>query len=348
MATADAPEQPRPLHRRLWFQLQVWLGLLLGIAALVLVARSIDFARLGSALAAVRWPFVALTVVTSLLTPVLKAQRWRWLFHPKRITASTLSLASLVTVGQAVNFLVPGRWGELVRTYLTGDELGVSKWFALGTIAAEKLIDLVVLALLVVALLPFVVLPAGIAAQIEVVLLTALAVVVGVVALLGGRGLWLRLADWALRFLPPATAARWHQRIVAGLDGLSALGSRRAALAVWGWTAAFWIMSWSTGVLLLVAFDLPPSPVIGLTLLVVLQGGVAVPSTPGKVGVFQLLCMAVLTIFAVPDPVSLAYGLVLHVLVVGGICMWAALALWRRSWSWRRLAEASAGLSSEE
>lgn len=340
---AATGEPTRPARRRTWVQLQVWLGLLLGIAALILVARSIDFSALGRALAAVRWPFVALTLVTSLLTPVLKAQRWRWLFYPERVTARTASLASLVAVGQAVNFAVPGRWGELVRTYLGGDELELSKWFVLGTVAAEKLIDLVVLAVLVVALLPFVVLPAGLAGQVELVILTALAVVIGTVALLGGRELWLRLADRALRMLPHATADRWRARLLAALDGLSALASRRAALAVWGWTAAFWLIAWATGFWLLLAFDLPASPVMALMLLVVLQGGVAVPSTPGKVGVFQLLCMATLAVFHVAEPVGLAYGIVLHVIVVGGIVVWAALALWRRSWSWRRLAEVSAG-----
>ncbi len=336
--TGGGPRFPR----RLAFQLQVWLGLALGVAALILVARSIDFRLLGEALRSVRWPYVVLTLAFSLLSPVVKAQRWRCLFHPHVVTAGAGRLADLVVIGQATNFLIPGRWGELVRTYLAGDELGLSKWFVLGTLAAEKLIDLIVLALLVVALLPFVVLPADLASQVEIVVLAGLAVVVGTVALLGGRTLWLRLMDWALRLLPEAMAVRWRTRIVAGLDGLSALGSRRAALAVWGWTLLFWIVAWATSFWLLLAFGLAPSPLIALMVLVVLQGGVAVPSTPGKIGVFQLLCMVALGVFGIAEPVALAYGLVLHVVVVGGVTVWAALALWRRSWNWRRLAEASA------
>ncbi len=339
---ADTTGQRPRLSRRLVFQLQVWLGLALGIAALVLVARSIDFSLLAAALRSVRWPYVVLTLACSLLSPVVKAQRWRRLFHPQPITAGGGRLADLVVIGQAINFLIPGRWGELVRAYLAGDELSLSKWFVLGTLAAEKLVDLIVLALLVVAILPFVVLPAELAAQVEVVVLTALAVVVGTVALLGGRTLWLRLADWGLRLLPEGMAVRWRARIVAGLDGLSALGSRRAALAVWGWTLLFWVVAWATSFWLLLAFDLPASPLIALLLLVVLQGGVAVPSTPGKIGVFQLLCMVTLAVFGIAEPVGLAYGMVLHVVVVGGVTVWAALALWRRSWNWRRLAEASA------
>jgi hypothetical protein len=81
-------------------------------------------------------------------------------------------------------------------------------------------------------------------------------------------------------------------------------------------------------------------------LLVVLQAGVAVPSTPGKIGVFHYLCMIALSVFGVPATISLAYGLTLHALVVGGISIWAATAMWRHSWGLRRLAQAYQGNST--
>ncbi len=323
------------------FHLQLWGGLAVGAAALYLAARSFDMEALGQAMRQVRLPLVALTVVTSLSTPVLKAVRWRWLFHPQRPRLDTLQLASLVVIGQAVNFVIPGRWGELARAYLAGEEAQMSKWFVLGTLAAEKLLDLVILAALVVALIPFVVLPEALASRVEMVVLTALGVTALAGALLGGRAFWLRLAGGALRILPPAAADRWYRRIKAGLDGLAALGDRRAALAVWGWSALFWLVAAITNLLLLIAFDLPASPVMALVLLAMLQGGVAVPSTPGKIGVFQLLCVLGLSVFGVPEATGLAYGLVLHVLVVGGVTIWAALALWARSLSLGRLARSA-------
>lgn len=329
--------------QRWLFRVQIWVGLVLGLLALYVAARAIDFDRLAEVLGQVRLPLVLLTLLSSLLTPVLKAMRWRWLFRPERPRVSLGRLASLVVIGQAVNFVIPGRWGDLVRTYMAGEESEISKWFVLGTIAAEKLIDLVVLAVLVVALLPFVTLPAGLAAQVDAIVLAALAVTVAGAALLGGRSFWLRLADRGLGLLPTAVAQRWRQRLVAGLDGLAVLGDRRAALAVWGWTLLFWAVACCTNLALLLAFDLPASILMALVVLAVLQGGVAVPSTPGKIGVFQLLCMVSLAAFGVPEAVGLAYGLVLHVLVVGSVTAWAALALWRWSWNLRRLVEASTG-----
>lgn len=328
---------------RNWFgsRAQVWLGLLLGAVTLYLALRAIDFHSLTQVLREVSAPLVALTLISSLLSPLLKAIRWRFLFYPKRPGLSDTRLASLVVIGQAINFFIPARLGEVVRAYLTGEEGDMSKAYAFGTIAAEKLLDLVVLAFLVVAMLPFIALPDWLAARVGPVMVTALLVSAGVLALLGGRRLWLRLADRVLRVLSQAQAARWHARVAAGLEGLQALGSLRAALSIWGWTLAFWLVSALTNYLLLLAFHLPASPLIALFLLAVLQAGVAVPSTPGKIGVFHYLCVLGLSVFHVPAAVGFGYGLVLHFLVVGGISAWAVLALWRRSWSLRRLTEAS-------
>ncbi len=209
--------------------LQIWLGLVLGIAAVVLAGRAIDFDKLWQTLREVQLPYVLLTLVTSLLTPVMKAVRWRWLFRPHRPPLSTGRLASLVVIGQAVNFAIPGRVGELVRAYLGGEDAGLSKAYVLGTLAVEKLLDLVVLALLVVGLIPFIALPEWLAARVEPIIWGALLVSVVAAALLGGRRLWLRIAGWGLRWLPAGQATR--------------AGGRGSRLAWMAWP------HWATGAL---------------------------------------------------------------------------------------------------
>jgi len=210
-------------------------------------------------------------------------------------------------------------------------------------IAAEKLIDIIVLAVLVVGLLPFLAPPDWLTVRLWPVILAALAVSVLLAILLGGRRAILQVVEWVLRWLPATLADRWRSRISAGLDGLSGLGRPQTAVAVWGWTIASWLVAGLTNYLLLLAFDLPASPLIALFLLVVLQAGIAVPSTPGKIGVFHYLCIIALSVFGIPTTVGLAYGLTLHALVVGGASIWAAIAMWRHSLGLRRLAQASQG-----
>jgi hypothetical protein len=331
-----------------WFgtRFRIWLGLILALITVYLAARAVDFRQLMLALREARLLFIILTLIASLITVILKGLRWRALFYPQRPRLSLLRLCDLIVIGQAINFYVPARLGEVVRAYLTGEEGGISKSYALGTIAAEKLIDIIVLAVLVVGLLPLLAPPDWLVARLWPVTLAALAVSILLVILLGGRPAVLRIVEGVLRWLPATVADRWRSRIDAGLDGLSGLGRSQTAVAVWSWAVASWLVAGLTNYLLLLAFDLPATPLVALFLLVVLQAGVAVPSTPGKIGVFHYLCMIALSVFGVPATIGLAYGLTLHALVVGGISIWAATAMWRHSWGLRRLAQAYQGNST--
>jgi glycosyltransferase 2 family protein len=344
-APEGAPASAAGRAENRWFgtRLRIWLGLILALITMYLAARTVDFDQLVVALREARLSFVILALIASLVTIILKGLRWRALFYPQRPQLSLLRLCDLVIIGQAINLYIPARLGEVVRAYLTGEEGEISKAYVLGTIAAEKLVDIIVLAVLVAGMLPFLALPDWLAVRLWPVIAAALAVVVLVVTLSSGRRAIIQVVDWMLRWLPVRPADRWRSRVSAALDGLSGLGRPQTAVAVWGWAIASWLMAALANYLLLLAFGLPATPLIALFLLVVLQAGVAVPSTPGKIGVFHYLCMIALSVFGVSTTIGLAYGLTLHALVIGGVSVWAAIAMWRRSWGLRRLAQAYQG-----
>jgi hypothetical protein len=64
-------------------------------------------------------------------------------------------------------------------------------------------------------------------------------------------------------------------------------------------------------------------------LLLVLQIGVAVPSTPGKVGVFQTLAVLTLSLFAVDRALAFSYGLLLYVVVAAPQMITAGPFVWQ-------------------
>ncbi len=316
----------------------------LGLLVLALAARNTDLRQVWEVLGAIQPAYVLLAVGATVLTPLVKTVRWRWLFHPVHVQSTTLELSGPLVIGQAVNLIVPGRFGELARTYLGGEETGVNKPYVFGTIAAEKLIDLVVLAVLVAVLVPMVALPERFSLRTTPILVMAAAAGLAIAVFLAGRKLWLALMQRTLNRLSPSLAARWEDRLRSLMDGLSVLSASKPAPAIWSWTAIVWLLSVLTNWFLLLAFGLPPSFLTALFLLVVLQGGVAIPSTPGKIGVFQYLCVAALSVFGVPAAVSFSYGVVLYAIAFGTIGVWAALALWSRSLNVNRLREATAEL----
>ncbi len=315
-----------------------WSGVLLGVISLYLAARGLDFHAVSRVLVAIHLPYVVLALLIYGLTQLVKAVRWRWLLSTRPVSLSLRQLADLIVIGQAVNLLIPARLGDLARAYLAGDEAHASKAYMLGTIAAEKLLDLVALAVLMMTLVPFIALPAWLTARQGPVLAATATVALAIAALLLGRRAWVGLAGRALARLLGPPGERWQTRLQAGLDGLAALGRPGALWAIWWWTLVAWALMVLTNVALFLAFDLPAAFLPAAFLLVVLQAGVAVPATPGRVGVFDYLCVLALTVFAVAAPVALGYAIVLHLMVVGASSAWAALALWQRSWSLQQVA----------
>jgi hypothetical protein len=100
-------------------------------------------------------------------------------------------------------------------------------------------------------------------------------------------------------------------------------------LAAGGWSLLVWFFGALTNLAVLRALELPPSMGVALLLLAVLQLGMAVPSLPGRIGVFEGVCVAVLALFGVHAELALACGLLLHAVV---LLPPAALGAW---WLWR-------------
>ena len=72
-----------------------------------------------------------------------------------------------------------------------------------------------------------------------------------------------------------------------------------------------------------------PVPVIGaFLLLAILQVGGIVPSSPGKVGVFQALCIITLALFGVGKTEGLVYGILLYLVAYGVPVVLGIIFLW--------------------
>jgi uncharacterized membrane protein YbhN (UPF0104 family) len=118
----------------------------------------------------------------------------------------------------------------------------------------------------------------------------------------------------------------WLAGVVGRLvDGLTGLQRPHVMLAAGGWSVLAWFFGALTNLALFKAFGLPLSLGIALILLAVLQLGVAVPSVPGRIGVFEGLCLVTLALFGVEANLALGYGIVLHAVV---LLPPVALGLW--------------------
>lgn len=290
-----------------------WLGTLVSVACLVWAVSALDWNAVVDALAHANLLWVGIAVLTVLLTIAVRVARWAVLLYPRTMQANNLLAAMLV--GQLLNYFAPARAGDFARAYVLGDAEGESKAWALGTVALEKMWDIWALLILVVLLGFSTKLPDWLAMPARGLMFLALIALVLSWLILKYRSKTISVVAWGGRYLPPKIAVPLNDGADRLLDGLGGLRRPR----VWLWAAVWSAVAWGIGsltnhtVLLALGLSLPFSA--SLMLLAVLQMGVAVPSLPGRVGVFEGLCIVVLALFGVSRDAAFAVGLVLHAVV---------------------------------
>jgi hypothetical protein len=282
---------------------------------------------------------VALALLTVAATVVAKALRWRLLFYPSHRNLRLSSLVSAILIGQTMNFLLPIRVGELARAYLVGEAEGQRKLFALGTIVVEKLLDGLML-LLVVALL-FLLMPVPDWLRIAGVTmgLTLGGLLATILLLTGQRERILGAVGRLGQLTPFLERLDLRQRLAALADGLSSLRDGTVNVRLLAWSVCISFLAASTNYLTLVALRIEvPLLTASLFVLAVLHLGLAVPSTPARIGVFHYICFLSLSFFGVEGSLALAYGFVLHAIVVLPVILAGILCLWRENLTLYRLA----------
>jgi uncharacterized membrane protein YbhN (UPF0104 family) len=261
------------------------------------------------------YAWVSLGLLAVLLTLWARVRRWHALLDTQLVRPNG-TLQALV-MGQLLNLIFPARMGDFGRAYLITRRGYNSQVQALGTVALEKLWDIVLLVGLVAGLafwqpLPtWLDMPARFTGTSGGLLLIAI-----VVVLMLRRRLvtvWPRLSNRLAPTRPIRTLGQAGGRL---LDGLEGIRRPRVMVAAGSWSILTWTFGALTNLALLKAFGLPVSVGIALFLLAVLQLGLAVPSIPGRIGIFEGLCLISLAIFGIEANVALAYGVMLHIIVL--------------------------------
>lgn len=264
-----------------------------------------------------------LSVVIVTLTFPARAVRWRILLEQSGGTRLPFRPVWLATaIGFMSNNILPARAGEVARAYAGAQLVGQPVSTALSTIAIERIFDGVVLVFLLfvgIAAAGFpadVLLPGGV--RLTSVATTFGAIFAGALVFLALVARWpdasLGMVDGITAKLLPAKVAAWCSRVSRHLfSGLAVLRSPRAFASVLFWSFMVWGLNALSFVVAFRAFHMTDLPA---TAALVLQGitaiGVAVPSSPGYVGVFEAAVIASLGIYGIPKEAAVGFALALH------------------------------------
>jgi glycosyltransferase 2 family protein len=297
------------------------VGLPVSAIFALLAVRGLDTARLERALASAEPGHLLLAVAAIAGVVGLQALRWQRLVRPAGRLPWRAS-ARMLLCAVAVNNVVPGRPGELLRSVWLARRLRLSQGLALATVIVDRSADVAVLAVALAAAYPFLPHPAWLrdvveaAAALTALLLLALALA----RRLGRRGAGREgLVRRQLAALGRGTAM---------LGAADALVVALLSAAAWAlWALAAWLVAAGMGLRL--------TPLEALFVTAVVNLGAAIPSSPGFVGTFQWLCVTGLALFGIGRTDAFAFSLLLHASWYVPTTLAGALAGgWRRP-AWR-------------
>ena len=293
-------------------------GLALGLVALFL--RNADLERVGEALRTARLELLAAAVVFTLLTYVVRTERWQYLLEPLGPTRFGVAFRTTV-IGFAASSVLPARAGEVLRPYLLARREGLSATATFATIIVERILDLVaVLVLLATYLLFF---DPGMAARdsalcaairIGGLVMAPVAVVsMALMFLLAGHPAWVQVGLTRAEAVLPARLAGWLARVVRLLsNGFGVLRRPERLIASLVWSIVMWVVICGESWAVAQAFHIDMPFVGSWLMLALLVVGVAVP-TPGAVGGYhEAFRLGATAFFGADNDAAVGAAILLH------------------------------------
>ncbi len=309
-------------------QLLRWVfSLAVMLLSMGLLIRELDWAQVLGALRAANYTWVLVGGLA--IVGTFFARVWRWQALLWRAGLRFWPALTALLVGQVANLVLPMRGGDLVRAMWVRPERGAEPDVAerdvartagaseaLGSVALEKVWDLLAALLCGLLLLALAPLPEWFSNS---TWSTAGILLIGGLVLWAGLRWQEVLFRWAASILARFPAG-WDKALLPRLQrlaqGLNSLQSAQASGRVFMWTMVYWGCGGLSNWAVMRAFGVN-LPVAALFLLVALMVGNAVVPTPARLGVFEGLCVVSLGLFDVPYDLALAIGLVLHLVVMG-------------------------------
>jgi glycosyltransferase 2 family protein len=305
----------------------VGVAVLLAAVLLYYSLRGIEWRQVARIVMGAAPGSLALAAAISTASLFLRALRWRILLNAEgAVDVSTAFWAT--AAGYFGNNFLPARGGELVRTLMISSRSALEMPYVLATALSERIADAV--ALVVTSTMVLLVLPAqsgwlaGAARPFAILgLLGALAI--AVLPLLGAVG---RIVIERLP-MPAPLRPRLIVAMEHALRGMRAFHDVRRLSGFAALTALIWSIDALATVISGAALGLRIPIPVAFLLIAGLGLGSALPSTPGSVGIYQFVAVAVLTPFGLSRTDAIAYILVAQALGFVVIGFWGSLGMLR-------------------
>ena len=282
---------------------------MISLVAIVVVISLLDFKKFWQVLRQADLWFLLAGSCATLLWLVIRGFVWRTLLQNK---ASYRDCFLTINEGYLLNNILPFRLGEIARAFLMSRKASLDFWQVIPSILIERALDLAIAAGLFLCALPFAM---GVSWAEQAALVIGIVVIVSLGAiyfLARNREHVLAWVDrMGERYLVVKKLA--GRRVIAFFDGLAILTDGRLFLKALGWEGLNWLVGILQYYLFLRAFF--PHPNLLWVIFAVGVGalGIALPSSPGALGVYEAALVGALAVFGLEVSATIAFALSMHI-----------------------------------
>lgn len=293
-------------------------GLLISLLSLVIIFTLVDLDQLWQALQLANYWLVGVFLGLTFLWLVVRSVVWYSLLE-QNYPLGNVFLA--INQGYLLNNLLPFRLGEIGRAILLKSKTNISSesanpggtgfFYIISTILIERALDLAMATGLLLITLPFVI-GANWALQAAMSATGLVLVGLGGLFILARNRTWAQMKVVQISARIPLLQKVGNKQINTFLNGLTTLTDSRRFLKVTG----LMILNWTIAVLqyftLMLAFFPQAKLLFAAFSLGVVALGIAVPSSPGAIGIMELSLVGALSVFKLDPSVAFALALTAH------------------------------------
>lgn len=296
---------------RRWHNALGWLpGVLISAVALFFVFKLASWQDLTAAFYTMRPLNVFVAVILTCVSLATRALAW-WNLLGKK--ASLSKSFFIINEGYLLNNLFPLRAGEIGRAVFMGKACNLGAFRVLSTIVIERAFDLAFAAGLLLATLPLAI---GVSWAKPIAISTLFLVMAGLLALYLVARFSLQIQTWLeKKALRGQFIRKWIlPRIESLLNGLGALTKPSQFFVSLFWIMMSWVI-WITLYYILLVCIAPHAPFWWAAFADgMLALGVAIPSAPAALGVYEATTVGALSILGITPSTALAFAIFTHFL----------------------------------
>ena len=288
-------------------------GILLSILFLYLAVRKVDFSEVRTLLAKTNYLYIIPAVMAFMADFSLRALRWKFLILPIK-KCRYINMLSYIFIGFFSNTVLPMRAGEIIRGVALGEKEKISKSSIFATIAVERAFDAFTILLLLSMtffIFPF---PDSIKKIWIIGVLLFFIIILFFYGLIYLRSFTLGLIKKILGVLPDKINSRVIGLFDSFVSGLGILKKTHSLIAV----IIISLINWGNNALIFffIAKGMGISQInypAALVVMAVIAIGIAIPSSPGYIGVYHYFGVLACAIIGISDKnTALSFILLVH------------------------------------